>query len=218
MSRITDRQGRPVLGQQPAFIEALVVDNRDPDKLGRVKLQFPVQPGMPQSTWARVATPMAGRNRGWSTIPEVGDEVLVSFMHGDIQRGVVIGGLHNGVDSTPYANEDGSNNLRVFQSRSGHRLTFDDKAGGERIELVSHNEGIHIILDSTTQRLTVFVDGDIEISAEEHYDIRAEDIHISASGNIDIEASQAVVLDGGSASAVVAGGGITLQAPDVLIN
>lgn len=218
MSRITDRYGRPIVGQQPAFIEALVVDNRDPDKLGRVKLQFPIQPGMPKSTWARVATPMAGRHRGWSTIPEVGDEVLVSFMHGDIHHGVVIGGMHNGVDSTPYANEDGSNNLRVFQSRSGHRLTFDDKVGSERIELVSHNEGIHLILDTTTKRLTVFVDGDIEISAEEHYDIRAEDIHISASGNIDIEASEAVVLDGGSASAIVAGGGITLQAPDVLIN
>jgi len=218
MSRITDRSGRPVLGQQPAFVEALVVDNRDPDKLGRVKLKFPMQPSMPESTWARVASPMAGRHRGWATIPEVGDEVLVSFMHGDIQHGVVIGGLHNGVDTTPYANEDGRNDLRVFQSRAGHRLTFDDKAGAERIELVSHNEGIHVILDTATQRLTVFVDGDIEISAQDHYDIRAEDIHISASGNIDIEAGEAMVLDGGSASAIVAGGGITLQAPDVLIN
>jgi len=207
-----------MVGQMPAFVEALVVDNQDPEKLGRVKLKFPVQPGCPESTWARVGTPMAGRERGWATIPEVGDEVLVSFMHGDIHHAIVVGGLHNGVDATPYANEDGNNDLRVFQSRSGHRLTFDDRKGAERIELVSHHEGIHIILDTATQRLTVFVDGDIEISAAEHYDVRAEDIQISASGDVDIEVEQGLVLDGGGASAIVAGGGIKLQAPDVLIN
>ena len=59
---------------------------------------------------------------------------------------------YNGVDKPPYANEDGDNNLRVFQSRSGHRLTFDDTDGEERVELILHNEEIRIIWDSPTKQ------------------------------------------------------------------
>ena len=132
MPKVTDRQGRPVSGQMPGLVEAIVVDNVDPDKLGRVKLKFPMLPEMPESFWARLVMPMAGQKRGWMTIPEVDDEVLVAFVHGDINHAIVIGALYNGVDVPPYANEDGNNDLRVFQSRSGHRLTFDDKDGDER--------------------------------------------------------------------------------------
>ena len=138
MPKVTDRQGRPVSGQMPGLVEAIVVDNKDPDKLGRVKLKFPMLPEMPESFWARLVMPMAGKKRGWMTIPEVDDEVLVAFVHGDINHAIVIGSLYNGVDVPPYANEDGNNDLRVFQSRSGHRLTFDDKSGDERIELIVH--------------------------------------------------------------------------------
>ena len=98
----------------------------DPEKLGRVRVMFPTLPDDPQSWWARLAMPMAGAERGWMTIPEIGDEVLVSFVNGDHENAIVLGSLYNGKDTPPYANEDGDNNLRVFQSRSGHRLTFDD--------------------------------------------------------------------------------------------
>ena len=142
MPKITNLHGRPVSGQMPGLVEAIVVDNVDPDQLGRVKLKFPLLPDMPESFWARLSMPMAGRERGWMTIPEINDEVLVSFVRGDINNAIVVGSLYNGVDTPPYANEDMENNLRVFQSRSGHRLTFDDTAGAERIELILHNEEI----------------------------------------------------------------------------
>lgn len=144
MPKVTDRHGRPVSGQMPGLVEAICVDNVDPEKLGRIKVKFPTLPEMPESDWARLAMPMAGRERGWMTIPEKDDEVLVAFMHGDFNHAVVVGSMYNGVDTPPYANEDQENNLRVFQSRSGHRLTFDDTKGDERIELISHNEEIRI--------------------------------------------------------------------------
>ena len=86
------------------IVVGLVVDNKDPDKMARIKVKFPTLPDMPESWWARLAMPMAGRERGWMTIPEVEDEVLVGFVHGDINHAVVLGSLYNGVDTPPYAN------------------------------------------------------------------------------------------------------------------
>jgi uncharacterized protein involved in type VI secretion and phage assembly len=152
------------------------------------------------------------------TIPEVGDEVLVSFMHGDVQHAVVVGSLYNGVDRPPYANEDGQDNLRVFQSRSGHRVTFDDTAGAERIELVSHNEEIRVVWDAVAGVLSVYSGGDISIEAKTHLHISTEDFALQASGDISIQASKGLVVNSGDTSGVLSSSSITLIAPSVMTN
>lgn len=53
------------------------------------------------STWCRISTPMAGPGRGFWCLPEVDDEVLVMFEHGDVNRPVVIGSMWNGKDLPP---------------------------------------------------------------------------------------------------------------------
>lgn len=218
MARLLDRTGRPRTGQMPGLVEAIVTDNVDPKQLGRVKVQFPTLPEMPESFWARLNMPMAGRQRGWMTIPEIGDEVLVSFMHGDVNHAVVVGSLYNGVDLPPYANEDGENNLRVFQSRCGHRVTFDDTKGAERIEVVTGNQAIRIIWDAAGEVLSVFCSGDIEIEATEAIDIQTETFSLTAKESVNIEAGKAIVMKAGKVVGAVAGGQALIQAPDVLIN
>ncbi len=218
MSKITNRNGRPIAGQMPGVVEALVIDNVDPLQMGRIKVQFPTLPELPESHWARLAMPMAGRSRGWMTIPEIGDEVLVAFMHGDIQHAIVVGSLYNGVDVPPYANEDGENNLRVFQSRSGHRVTFDDTPGAERIELVTHNEKIQIILDGASEVLSVYCGGDIEIEAGNHVAIESENFSLTAAESGDIQAGEGVVVQAGAVAGVLGGTQVQIQSPDVLIN
>lgn len=194
MPKVTDRMGRPVAGQLPGLVEALVVDNVDPEKLGRVKVKFPTLPEAPESYWARLAMPMAGKERGWMTIPEKDDEVLVSFVHGDIQHAIVIGSLHNGVDTPPYANEDGQNNLRVFQSRSGHRLTFDDTNGDERIELITHNEEIRIIFDAKEKTFSLYAGKDIIIEAKETISLKCKDFVLEADETISMKAGSTFEL------------------------
>ncbi len=218
MARMLDRLGRPTAGQMPGLVEALVVDNVDPEGLGRVKVKFPTLPGMPESHWARLNMPMAGRDRGWMTIPEVDDEVLVSFMHGDFSHAVIVGSLYNQVDTPPYANEDGENNLRVFQSRSGHRVTFDDTSGAERIELVTHNKEIEVIWDAANKVLSVYCGGEIRIEAKDHIDISTETFSLTASESVNIMAGDAIVLQAGSVAGVLGGSQVQIQAPDVLIN
>ena len=118
------------------------------------------------------------------TIPEIGDEVLVSFMHGDINHAVVVGSLYNGVDLPPYANEDGENNLRVFPSRVA-RVPFDDtdEAG---VEVVTHNQEIRIIWDAVGKVFSVYSGGDINIEAK-GINVRTETFSLSASEQVNIE-------------------------------
>lgn len=114
-------------------VVGLVVDNKDPDKLGRVKVRFPTLPGQDTSWWAPLSALGAGGDRGWFFLPEIDDEVLVMFEHGDMSRPIVIGALWNGVDLPPEKNE-GANERRVLVSREGSRVVFDDAKGTITIE------------------------------------------------------------------------------------
>jgi uncharacterized protein involved in type VI secretion and phage assembly len=218
MPRLTDRHGRPVSGQMPGLVEAIVVDNIDPQRLGRVKVKFPSLPNMPQSFWARLMMPMAGQERGWMTIPEKEDEVLVAFLHGDFQHAVILGALYNGVDTPPYANEDGMNNLRVFQSRSGHRLTFDDTMGAERVELILHNEEIRVIWDSAGKVLGIYSGKDIIIETQDTFSLKCTDFILDASQNIDIQAGQTANLKSGVSTSIDGGQNMVIKAGMLQIN
>jgi len=112
---------------------AIVTNNKDPENMGRVKLKFPLREGDEETDWVRIATLMAGKDRGTLFIPEVDDEVLVAFHMGDMAEPYVIGALWNKKDTalTP----DDKNNIRKIKSRSGHELTFDDTNGDESMML-----------------------------------------------------------------------------------
>lgn len=118
---------------------ALVTDLRDPDGQGRVKITLPWAPdsgGERYEVWARLATFMGGNNRGSWFIPDVNDEVLVTFEAGDPDRPYVIGGLWNGSDAPPESMDGGGqNNKKVLRSRSGVKVTLDDSAGQESMIL-----------------------------------------------------------------------------------
>ncbi len=118
---------------------ATVTDNVDPDAQGRVRVKLPWMPdndGGGYDVWARLATMMAGNNRGTWFIPDVGDEVLVVFEGGDPRRPYVVGGLWNGSDSPPETMDGaGQNNRKVIRSRNGVKVTLDDTTGQEKLTL-----------------------------------------------------------------------------------
>jgi uncharacterized protein involved in type VI secretion and phage assembly len=96
---------------------ALVTQNDDPQGLGRVRVKYPELGEDTEGWWARIAGPGAGKDRGLLMTPNVGDEVLVAFEHGDVRRPFVIGALWNGED-TPgeLAQTDGSFRLRSAET------------------------------------------------------------------------------------------------------
>jgi uncharacterized protein involved in type VI secretion and phage assembly len=103
----------------------IVTDNKDPSKLGRVKVKLPVLHKDETTFWCPIIMLGAGKNRGWFFIPEKDDEVLVMFEHGDLDHPLIVGALWNGKDKPPDKNPDG-NPRRMIKSRAGSKITFDD--------------------------------------------------------------------------------------------
>jgi len=147
--------GAPARG---GLVPAVVSDAKDPAKLGRVKLTFPWLDKEFTSTWARTVQAGAGNGRGSVIVPEVGDEVLVGFEHGDFEAPYVLGGLHNGKDAVPKLSAevvDGTSGeiaARGFVSRTGHRLEFVENDG---ITLASGDGKLVIKLDKKNQMIEV---------------------------------------------------------------
>jgi len=116
---------------------ATVSDNQDPSGQGRVQVSLPWSPdpaGGRYEVWARLATLMAGGNRGTWFIPEIGDEVLVGFLSGNPSWPYVIGALWNGQDHAPES-IDANNDIRSITSRSGIKITMDDTNGAVTLTL-----------------------------------------------------------------------------------
>ena len=108
----------------------VVVQNKDPDNLGRIKVKLPwLDKGDEDQThWAQIVTPMEGKKFGMYAIPDIDDAVVVMFIGGDSAQPVILGGIWSKPDFSPEPNEDGKNNFRGYRSRSGHRLILDDTA------------------------------------------------------------------------------------------
>jgi uncharacterized protein involved in type VI secretion and phage assembly len=118
---------------------AQVVDIKDPDGQGRVRVKLPWSPDSADGSyqvWARLAVLMAGPNRGTWFIPDPKDEVLLMFEGGDPRRPYVVGMLWNGKDAPPESMDGSGNNFRkTIRSRNGVIITIDDTDGSESITL-----------------------------------------------------------------------------------
>lgn len=167
----------------------IVTNNQDPDGLGRVKVRFPWLSDGEESHWARIAVPMAGGGRGLYFLPEVDDEVLVAFEHGDLRFPYVLGALWNGKDAPPADNGDGKNNLRVIKSRSGHVIKLNDEDGKETIEIIDKSEKNSILVDTAKNTVTITADKDITLSAPQGtIKLDAQKVEIASSADTKVEA------------------------------
>jgi uncharacterized protein involved in type VI secretion and phage assembly len=195
----------------------VVTDNKDPENLARVKVKFPWLHGDNESHWARLAVPMSGGGRGTWFLPEIDDEVLVVFEHGDVRFPYIIGSLWNGVDASPYDNSDGKNNLRVIKSRSGHELIFNDNGTEQKEQVEIHTKAGHRILldDSAGQEKIVIKDksGMNSITV----DSVQNSIAIASQQKLSLKA-QIVEIEAGAMMTVKAGATLTIQGALVKIN
>lgn len=172
-------------------VVGVVTNNQDPEDMHRVKVRFPWLGDDIESNWARVTAFMAGNDRGAYFLPEVDDEVLVAFEHGRVDYPFVLGSLWNGQDIPPESNQNGENNHRVFRSRSGHVLLFNDTDGSETIEIVDKSEKNKIVIDTANNSITIEADSDIAIkSANGKLTMEANGIEIRSQEAVSIEASQ----------------------------
>jgi phage baseplate assembly protein V len=172
-------------------VVGVVTNNQDPENMHRVKVRFPWLSNDVESNWARVAAPMAGKNRGAYFLPEVDDEVLVAFEHGQVDHPFVLGSLWNGKDDAPESNADGENNHRTIKSRSGHVLRLNDKSGNETIEIIDKSGNNKIIIDTANNTITIDAQSDITIkSATGKLIMQANGIEMKSRMGVTVEAAQ----------------------------
>jgi len=187
-------------------VAGVVTNNQDPDNMHRVKVRFPWLSEDYESNWARVATPMAGNGRGVYCLPEVDDEVLVAFEHGCIDYPYVLGSLWNGRDAPPESNQDGENNHRTLQSRSGHVVRLNDSQGQETIEIIDKSGNNKLIISTADNSITLAAQGDITLqSASGKLTLKAATgidmqsqagVSVQATQNMDLQASAQVTVRG----------------------
>jgi len=168
----------------------VVTNNKDPDGLGRVKLKLPWMADDVESNWARIATLMAGAGRGCFFLPEVDDEVLLAFEHGNPEFPYVLGGLWNGKDKPPESNSDGKNNVRMIKSRSGHVIRLTDTNGSEQIEIIDKSTKNSIVISTKDNKITIAADADIVIrSTNGKLQLSGKGVEINSKADVKIEAT-----------------------------
>ena len=205
-----------LLGQKHHITIGKVTDNNDPDHLYRVKVKYPLLEGEDATHWCRICTMGAGAGgQGAHWLPEVDDEVLVAFLHGDPQNGIVIGSLWNGKSKPSYSNMAGTsqtgrfagnsfkrtadaekNDIRSISTRKGHELIFNDNASKPSVMLHSGQKHRIVLNDEGNEPTKIEIyDGKeenfIEINTKEKkitLTSATGDIILKAKNNIKIEA------------------------------
>lgn len=203
LSEESGPRGRRING----VVVGIVTDNDDPQKLGRIKITFNWLSGNNRTDWTRVATLYAGPDRGSLFTPEVEDEVLVAFEHGDINRPFVIGGLWNDEGKPPQPETD--NTLKKLKTKSGHEITLLDKENQEKIEIKSKS-GHKILLDdsSGSEKITIVdksgnnsiqidsVQNSIKISSNQKLSLQSPNIEINADATMTIKSGGTMNIQG----------------------
>jgi uncharacterized protein involved in type VI secretion and phage assembly len=208
-------------GMINGVVPALVTNVKDTDDLGRVKVKY-AWLGEIESDWVRIASPFAGSGRGLMYLPEVNDEVLVAFEHGDVHHPYIIGVLWSNTDKSPLKNSeavDSSGKVikHIIKSRMGHTITLtdkdgegqvsvisaagativlEDKSGSEAISIIDKTKNNKLVIDSAKNSMTINVNGDFVVEAK---------------GKITLNSTQDMTLDSKAKSTMTSMGPLSIE-------
>ncbi|MDR2949817.1 MAG: phage baseplate assembly protein V [Prevotella sp.] len=177
---------------------AVVVDNADPQGMGRVRVQFQWQQILEKTTnWIRVQTPDAGGDsgagRGFIFIPEIGDEVMVNFINSDPSRPYVSGSMFPKSFARGGLKE---NHLKSIITRSGHTIRLDDADDTLSITIKDKNGNV-IHLDSKGKN--------IEITAPETIRVKSKNLEFEIEEDIKTNVGRDTITKIGRDVSIVAG-------------
>lgn len=204
----------------------IVTDNKDPDKLGRVKVRYPLLNDEVESGWARIAWGAAGAERGVVALPHVNDEVAVGFEHGDVRRPVIVGVLFNGVD------KPGADLVKATSSLAA-RLPRDLDVATKEKTLLTSGKDITVkseqgmfdlaaskdvkLVSSAGGTITIETAGQIKASGKQGVEIAASGpLKITSTAPVTVESNAALQLKG-SVVQVQASGVLQLSGATVML-
>ena len=195
---------------------ATVLSNADPQGKGRVRVRMNWQTDGMQTGWVRVMTPDGGSssdvksNRGFVFIPEVGDQVLLGFRHGDPARPYVMGSLFNG--TTGGGGLEG-NHMKSLTTRSGHTIKLNDSLSSLGIT-IKDIKGNSIHIDSVGDDIIINAKRNITINAGETFTVNCKNANILAEESINMNAEESISSISGEDTTIQAGRSLTETASE----
>jgi phage protein D/phage baseplate assembly protein gpV len=229
---LSDEESRD--GRIQGVVVGIVTNNMDPMQQGRVKVLYPwMSGGVPvESDWARVISAGAGMMRGIEFIPEVGDEVLLTFEHGDPNRPYVVGGVWGATAPMPVGTTQaviaGKVVKRVIRSSIGHTITLDDTPGAAKIEIVDMTmmnkitimgSPPEIKIESGAGKVSVNAPLGIAMMTQGNFEVNCANFKVTAMANAEIMATAQLNLQGTAAANLkTAAGSVAIAGPAVNIN
>lgn len=198
-------------------VVGVVTDIKDEGKLCRIKVKIPSLPitdNTHQCNWISLG---GSKDRGWFSLPEVDDEVLVAFEHGDISRPLILGAMWNGKDKAPDNNADGKNARRSWKSKSGHKVILEDVEGFISIE---DGGGIGTVkIDAKNNKIEITAkQGDVGVQCKTDMTILAGEIEITGKGNVDLMGKSTGVDASATATVKIDGNMVALKGSATDIN
>ncbi|HEV2812345.1 MAG TPA: VgrG-related protein, partial [Solirubrobacteraceae bacterium] len=187
-------------GWAQRIVVGVVDSNEDPDKLGRVRVKYPALDETHPGWWARLVVPGAGATRGFVTLPQKGDEVLIAFEHGNEQHPYLLGSVFNtqAQPGEPLVTPDGS-----FGLATPHNVAI---SAGEKASLTA----------KTTMDLKSTGKATLSTKGEDGGDPAA--VEVSASGALNLTAEQAATLEAKAGATITAKGELKVSGASVKIS
>lgn len=191
-----------------------VLDNLDPLEQGRVKVKL--QDFDIESEWCLVSNFYAGNGYGSFFVPEVGDQVLVAFIHGDMRHPIILGGLYNDKDKPPTARTD-DKDQKMIRTKGQHEILLDDTPGEERVQLKT--KGGHVVdLSDVDKKITVKSTGENQLVLDDS----DQSVTIRTQGGQQIvmkDVGQTITIETGSGESIeISMTGITVKANSVTLD
>ena len=177
-----------------------VAKNYDKDMKGRICVTIPVRDkDANELQWARVAMPSSGKKWGHYFLPEVGDQVLLAFEQGNIEKPYVIGCVPKDADRFLTSSADQNNQFKKIVTKNGNTILFEDNEQGEgskdKIRIHTAEESHSIELDNENNKITIqdkdgankiemkTQAGHMEIKADKKLVIKVGNITLTLNGN-----------------------------------
>lgn len=158
---------------------AMVKDNKDPEALGRIRVQFSWQELQDENMWTpwlRIAQAHGGNDKGCYIIPEIDEEVMVGFENGNAEKPYVIGTLYHGKQRPGDGWYSDSNDIKAFRTRNGHTVEVHDVDQGGFIRIYDNGKENYILTYSTDEKL----------------------IKLESKGNIELYADNDIIMEAGN--------------------
>ncbi len=176
-------------GAQGLFNGTVKKMYEDPDSQYRILVDVPMFDANGEGIWARLSNFYSTSGAGAFFLPEVGDEVVIGFLNQDPRFPIILGSLYSSTKNKPYngLTPNEKNSIKAIASKKGISMEFDD-------------ENVVLTLNTPSKNQAVFSDKDKKITIKDQngnsIEMSSSGITLKSSKNINIEASQKLILRG----------------------